>query len=722
MAEELYFTADAALIDRIGRELVGKQETGLLELVKNSYDADATAVKVTFEQDNLTIEDNGTGMNRQELISGFLRLAGDMKIRKPVSERFERRRAGRKGIGRFATQRLGRHLVLSTWKEPNVTGLELTVDWHDFQQGLELDHIPLTLEDIEPHRPGTTIKITGPRDSWSDAQIRRCWRGVLNLQQPFPVAPVAQRPCQDPGFEVSFFRADQDVFEPELIANVETELLNHMHTVVEFRVDTNGRAEWRMTRNRFGTDYDWSPINHEDPEARRPPPYIHINNAWMKAYYAILEPTEFSPMIFARVRDLLRTEGGVRLYRNGFRVIPFGDPDDDWLRLDEAYGKRAFLFPIANRNWFGIIEIHDPDGEKFDEPTSREGLIETPAFDELRGLASSVLITAAQRVAEQRNRKTRAGGSNKEPTDHYLRRIRDAARKAREVDASDARAGDSRGTSTATEAAQLLDEAEDIIEDVKAHYADEASILRLLATVGLAVAEFSHETGMTFQAVRLDFEKIFTVLLDAHSDDSEFTNLVERARSMVERLDALTSYLNELASARSVRELAPVSVSRSVEEFDRGMSQLALRSEVELLVRTPPLDGLYTTPIHQAEVASILLNFYTNSIKAMKRSKGIRRILVEARRDDDDIVLLFSDTGDGILKENRDRIFDLFFTTRAATASGSSAGDENTGTGLGLWIVHQIVSRANGAIQVVDPPSGYSTTLEVRLPMNEEEL
>ena len=141
MAEELYFTADAALIDRIGRELVGKQETGLLELVKNSYDADATAVKVTFEQDNLTIEDNGTGMNRQELISGFLRLAGDMKIRKPVSERFERRRAGRKGIGRFATQRLGRHLVLSTWKEPNVTGLELSE--HDIIaiqiDGLHLD-------------------------------------------------------------------------------------------------------------------------------------------------------------------------------------------------------------------------------------------------------------------------------------------------------------------------------------------------------------------------------------------------------------------------------------------------------------------------------------------------------------------------------------------------------------------------------------------------------
>ena len=135
MAEKLYFTADAALIDRIGRELVGKQETGLLELVKNSYDADATSVTVTFEQDSLIIDDNGSGMNRQDLISGFLRLAGDMKIRKPTSEHFERRRAGRKGIGRFATQRLGNHLVLRTWNEPKPAGLELTINWRNFEQG-----------------------------------------------------------------------------------------------------------------------------------------------------------------------------------------------------------------------------------------------------------------------------------------------------------------------------------------------------------------------------------------------------------------------------------------------------------------------------------------------------------------------------------------------------------------------------------------------------------
>lgn len=721
MAEELYFTADAALIDRLGRELVGKQETALIELVKNSYDADATEVIVTFDGDRVVIDDNGAGMDRTELVAGFLRLASDMKVRNPVSQRFRRPCAGRKGIGRFATQRLGSYLVLRTWKSVDALGLELRINWRSFERGRALDEIPVVLEEVPPRRPGTVIEISDLRDSWSEAQIRRSWRGVLNLQQPFPVAPVARRPGQDPGFKVAFYRTAEIFSDPELIANLETEVLNHMHAVVEFQVDGDGYAQWRMIQNRFGPEVGWTPINHADLEARNPPAYAHLRGAWMKAYYAILDPSEFSPMTFTRVRELLHSEGGIRLYRNGFRVVPYGDPEDDWLRLDEAYSRRSFLFPIANRNWFGIVEVHDPEGLIFEEHTSREGLIETPAFQELRDLASSVLITAARRIAEQRERKVRAGGSKTPPTDFFLNRLRDAARKARQAGDAQTQGAVEASAGSADEAIKLLGEAEEVIEGAKAHFADEAAILSLLATLGLTAAEFSHETGMTFQAVRLDFQRVFAVALEARAGDNDFVNLVERARSMVERLDALTSYLNELASARSARELAPVSVSRSVEEFARGMRQLAARSEAELLIETPPFDGLYTKPMHKAEIASLLLNFYSNSIKAMKRTAGARRILVEAKREDEEIMLRFSDTGDGIPEQNREQIFDLFFTTRAAAATSATTVEESTGTGLGLWIVRQIISRADGSVEVVEPSAGYFTTLEVRLPASDEE-
>jgi len=106
------FTVDAGHINRLGRELVARQETAVSELVKNAYDADAATVKLSFEDTiqlggRLTISDNGNGMDRQQLIDGFMRLSSTDKVSNPISPIYKRKRAGRKGIGRFAAQRLG---------------------------------------------------------------------------------------------------------------------------------------------------------------------------------------------------------------------------------------------------------------------------------------------------------------------------------------------------------------------------------------------------------------------------------------------------------------------------------------------------------------------------------------------------------------------------------------------------------------------------------------
>jgi hypothetical protein len=117
--ETVRFSVDASHISRLGLELVAKQETALAELVKNAYDADATLVTLTLDAANrpggtLTIVDDGNGMTRDELVAGFMRLSSQIKIAEPQSPRFGRRRAGRKGIGRFATQRLGTRLTVIT--------------------------------------------------------------------------------------------------------------------------------------------------------------------------------------------------------------------------------------------------------------------------------------------------------------------------------------------------------------------------------------------------------------------------------------------------------------------------------------------------------------------------------------------------------------------------------------------------------------------------------
>lgn len=738
MSEELRFTADAGLIDRLGRELVGRQETALIELVKNSYDADAQNVTVTLEHHALVIDDDGTGMTREELIAGFLRLASTLKVSEPRSRLFGRQRAGRKGIGRFSTQRLGYALRLQTWINDVDPGIELVVDWQKFESGRNLDEVPVYLGEKPPLKQGTTIRIEGLRDEWSDAQIRRCWRGLLALQQPFPVVPVDRGPNADPGFKVSFLRGGGLFDDPSLVADFQTEILSHHHALIEFRVDDQGMAEWRISQNRFGPDRGWSKIHHEHRDASDPPNYAVLREVAMKAHYFILLSELLPTLVYTRIRDTLRAEGGIRLYRNGFRVVPYGEPENDWLQLDKIYAQRgAVLAPIANRNFFGVIEVQDPEGEQFEEHTSREGLIEKEAFLELTELATVVIVTAVNRIAEDRGRKQSAGGSTQRKANENLDKLRDAARAARDAEESQARneaeqkereppAGDANPThpkpSGGGSPAALIEESIGLIEKQRAELADEAALLRLLATLGLTTSEFSHETGMTFEAVRMDFQSVFEVALQARAGDHAFATQAERAKSMLGRLDALTAYLNELASARSVRQLAPVSVSKALGEFKAGVAKVAEKAEIELTIDVPAYDPLYTKPMHAAEIASILLNFFSNSLKALRRIEGERLIHVAAAvSDDGDIVIRFSDSGDGIPEGHKDKVFDLFFTTQIGAPATASNTEQFSGTGLGLWIVHQIISKAGGDIEVTDPPSGFSTCLEVRLPAEEEE-
>lgn len=730
MAEDLFFETDAAIIARLGLELVAKQETALIELVKNSYDADAKEVEVVLQSPSpskraLRIKDNGVGMTKQELIDGFLRLASDMKVRSPRSKLYGRERAGRKGIGRFATHRLGDQLTLRTWTGIASCGYELSVDWRRFTSGKALSTVAVQVDEIEPGEPGTTIIIEGLRDDWSDEQIRRCWRGVLALQQPFPVAPVEADVRSDPGFEVRFLKEDEIFHDETLVADFQSEILDHLHAVIELIVDENGVAEWRIIKNKLGADRPWQKVHHAHRDAADPPAYNHLRNVWMTAHYVILAPDLLPSLVYTRVRDVLSDEGGIRLYRNGFRVVPYGDPSDDWLRLDEIYTKRSLLAPLANRNFFGVIEVHDRSGTMFEEHTSREGLIETPAFLELRDLASAVLVSAATRISEDRGRRVRAGTIRPAPAPitgvDEIKKAAEAAAAAVERAAGSAQGEAAQeAASRVTEVVRLITEKSAQLAAAEERLADEAAMLRFLATLGMTTAEFSHETGMTFEAFRLDFDAVFKAVAKVDASDAAFQARAERARGMLERLDTLTSYLNSLAAARSARQMRPVSVKALIRRFEKGVGAQAETQHINMDIKVPPLDPLYTRPVHEAELASVLLNFYTNAVKAMKRAKGDRNLLIAAGREDSKVSIRFSDTGDGIAADIKDKIFEPFFTTRVAPPAGANDLEHAGGTGLGLWIVSQIAANAGGEVNVVDAPQGYSTCFELSLPADED--
>jgi signal transduction histidine kinase len=272
---------------------------------------------------------------------------------------------------------------------------------------------------------------------------------------------------------------------------------------------------------------------------------------------------------------------------------------------------------------------------------------------------------------------------------------------------------------TNAELRRELLEIKEKLEDAAAEeaaFVQEAEMLRFLASVGMATSEFSHEIKMTFQAFGLDMERVIE-FVRSEVRSQEIVQSAERASQASARIEAFTGYFNETMASRNLRHRLPVSLKKTVLDFAEGVAPIIASQGIELETLTPPLDPLFTTPLHEAELSSIFLNLLSNSVKAIKREKGERRIYLEAGRESDNHLFVeFSDTGDGIRSDLKDILFDPFVTSQTAPSSRASERKQAVGTGLGLWIVRQIVQNFGGTIETPKPRGKFSATFRILVP------
>jgi anti-sigma regulatory factor (Ser/Thr protein kinase) len=261
--DNVRFSVDAGVIDRLGTELVARQETAVSELVKNSYDADAKIVTLKFENSDsiggtLFIEDDGLGMTKGQLVNGFMRISSTDKLRNPLSERYNRKRAGQKGIGRFAVQRLGEKLTITTQTKENDFALVLTINWELYKGDVDLVNITNKITRLPKEKEeGTTLKIEGLKDRWSQASIKRIYRYVSAIIQPFPLSEEVKVSNDndiivDPGFKTIFRKIDGD--KSVVIADESSMIYDHSLAQIEGWIDTNGLGVYTVVSKQLKID------------------------------------------------------------------------------------------------------------------------------------------------------------------------------------------------------------------------------------------------------------------------------------------------------------------------------------------------------------------------------------------------------------------------------------------------------------------------------------
>ncbi len=354
------FSVDTKLFRELGELLVGRESTALVELIKNAYDADATKVTIHGERiatsmGGIIVSDNGIGMTEAEFASGFLRIAGRSKAgldrRSPW---FQRRYTGEKGIGRLAAHKLARVISITSrrWdgrdRDPvdgfsASGGLKAKIDWDKIEALDTLDQIE-TSDSVEIEtvvsngkQAGTTLTLSPLRKNWTDRDREQFLDEVATLTPPMsligrlPPTVTTVQPLLDVlrtqdelrtgGFQVNY-TGDLALSESELPADVES-----ASWIIEIDCDKD------LRRLRISV----MPTRKTHAEYRNAEPFVLDRS---------LDKTD--PAVGFQARIFQRSNGswpkryqGVRVYFEGFRVLPYGDVRDDWLQLDRDYRSRG---------------------------------------------------------------------------------------------------------------------------------------------------------------------------------------------------------------------------------------------------------------------------------------------------------------------------------------------------------------------------------------------
>lgn len=730
--DNVRFSVDAGVIDRLGTELVARQETAVSELVKNSYDADARIVTLKFEDSDsiggtLVIDDDGLGMTKEQLVNGFMRISSTDKLRNPLSERYNRKRSGQKGIGRFAVQRLGEKLTITTQTKESEKALELTIEWKKYKGDIDLVNITNKIISVEKQKEeGTTLKIDGLRDRWSQAAIKRIYRYVSAIIQPFPLSElkeendsdsdseeIEEKELIDPGFKTIFKKVEGS--KEVIIADESTMIYKHALAEIEGWIDENGLGVYSVISKQLDID-EYGEIG-SDPDDMTVP-FSQLRKVRFKAYYYIYGVDLIPKMHESNIRKLARESGGIRLYRNGFRVLPYGERRDDWLKLDASIRQRSILPVHGNINFFGFVQLTDTE-KKFNETSSREGLVENEALIQLQNFIYRTLITGVIKVAEVRNIKIVSGQRKEGKLYEKIEvRIKDIAHTLEALDLEfEKEEGNIQVKRKRRKKIQKLkkdiEKVAELQKEETSKMLKEKSMLRVLSSVGITIGQFIHEV----RDYVINMESDVKFLLEKLRSDAVLTERLLILDKNITTFKSYTSYFDNVISQNVVRELIPIEIQNRAEYFWKSIHGDAIKSDITFNIPIRNGAYLYTRPMHPSEWSSILFNLYTNAKKAIKRTKGSGEIKIECGLENNSIFLEFSDTGDGISEENEEKIFEEFFTTTSPnTLEEIDESNEITGTGLGLKIVKDIVSNYRGSIQVVSPKQGFNTCIRIEVP------
>jgi len=703
----------ARLLNMLSDQLIKDNTVALTELAKNSYDADADWVQIRVgntqyfgkekippgKEPYVEIQDNGDGMSLAVIKDAWMNPAAPQKaLLKEGTSRGRTKRGrylqGEKGIGRYAAFQIGQRVEIYSRPRKGAEGggdevyintdllkqpikisskdkkpgalffdeLETSYEVRDIPQKIIPETITLAGQELTTSKHGTLIRITSLRYRWTPQQMEKVRSALHRLQSPF----------RKQDFTVSIY------FEgKEMALSVRRELKNifkEAPTSCYGTVNDKGMCELSFNGEE-ALDIDLVELSLQDTVKENK--YRFHDEDGERVGEPECGPFKFHFYAFDlrkldKEHNQFVKDHRIYIYRDDIRVCPYGDPDNDWVKLDVYRGIVRASYYLSNNDVIGYVNVTSIHNPELIDKTSREGLVEqTGAFDDLR-----VLVLAALSMLKIRHTKAL--------TKDQLRPTRRKERVGKLFTAGE------RVRKKMSTLSRYLEKQSDIkggrhLNDAIAAYKSERELLAKqvdlvedLAGVGIAVDATSHDVIVLMNRLIERTEEARNILTGDNPNLKILQARVEEVDEHIRNIQSLLVGIQPLfRSGRNDSRL--LRVSSVIEKVERYYKSPILKYDIEVDIEEegPPLKVRGS----EGMLLQIFINLFDNAVFWLSTKKQEAR-KITIRMLGDEQAVIFADNGPGISRENEPYIFEPFFSTKGID-----------GRGLGLYIAQQLTDR-----------------------------
>lgn len=817
LRKEFSLKVNARHISQLGRELVTDYVTALVELVKNSYDADSEGVKIIFEgikkgNGKIIIIDTGTGMSVSDVESKWAVIGTNNKIRKTHSPK-GRKYAGKKGIGRFAVERLAEKTTIYSFHEYeeqfkfslnwnryegiNIPGILQRIkvmknnpnDWeskkyilshldyfisnpkiNDDDKKIVLDFceddlfltnkidssikkieeifVPLLekyfeeedrIEEVKHYIDGLLVEerknvLDMLRAFYQELKLKKSKETGLviileNLRDDWKRKDIIKvkkelRLLVEPSF------LSKDPFHPVLVANefdipadyIVNEIIDLYYSKLDAKLLDNGR--------KIEINYS-DKSNQNKLESFQMDPPLLSGFIEMELFYFIRDSENLTKEGYnlKYAREVLDEFCGIKIYRDGFHVKPYGDSGNDWLLLDQTKVRDPHSYLIGNNQVIGIIKISDSENPLLIDASNREGILENEAFESVRKFAifctdyiSNVRYEEYKRSQletqiEEMERKKKEDDERKklEEARREKRLKEELEKEEREFSEIIEKAKNDNPEYVNQVVNQFNKYKKQSIINYEFHKEQleqerknnelnysktksifegqidnkdrELSLYKNLASLGMLTGSFGHETADIINRISVDLSYVKKWILHIIEKNDDIKEAYNKIEDDFKRMQAFSKLIVNFVKKSKRENLEHINFKEVIQTIVDLYFTLIRSQNIDLDLQLQ--ETVSESKMLRIDIESIVINMLTNSFEALKTTKN-KIIKITCAEYDEYYQLIFEDNGNGVKDGYNEVIFSPFQTTK------------EDGVGLGLCIVKDIVNKYKGTIDVVN--------------------